>query len=434
MLFTGIGKLNLNAKEKQTFKIHIAYSAIEGIILGVLALNEFVFIKSLHGSNYQLGVLFQFSMLVFIFLVFFNEFLKRYKNKRKLLRLVAIYTRLPLIFLAFFPNNSEAISGNSIYHYIFLLIFLVYYFGNPIIYPTINLFLRNKYENKNFGKLFGYATSLNKIITLIATLIYGILLDANHFAFTYIFPIVAILGILSLFLLSKIDCVINTTETIKQKFWTSVKKSILEMFRILKSNRPYRDFEIGFMFYGFSFMITTAVITIFFEKALNLNYSSFAFYKNAYNILAIILLPLSGKILGKIDPRKYAAITFASLLLYLLFLTLTEYYPLHFDVWRIKIYFLLIPAYIFYGIFAASMSLLWFIGSAYFCKNEDAGTYQSVHLSLTSVRAMFAPLLGVFFYELIGFTGTFAIAIISLGIAISVMYYSFYVDRKKKRQ
>ncbi len=433
MLLKSIRKLKLNDKEKQTFKIHIAYSAIEGIILGVLALNEFVFIKSLHGSNYQLGLLFQFSMLVFIFLVFFNEFLKRYKNKRKLLRLVAIYTRLPLIFLAFFPNNSESVSGNSIYHYIFLLIFLVYYFGNPIIYPTINLFLKNKYQHKNFGKLYGYATSLNKIVTLVATLIYGILLDADNFAFTYIFPVVAILGIFSLFLLSKIECVINTTVTIKQKFGVSVKNSVLEMFRILKNNRPYRDFEIGFMFYGFSFMITTAVITIFFEKTLNLNYSSFAFYKNSYNILAIILLPLSGKILGKIDPRKYAAITFATLLLYLLFLSLTEYYPLHFDVWGIKIYLLLIPAYIFYGIFAATMSLLWFIGSAYFCKNEDAGTYQSVHLSLTSIRAMFAPLLGVFFYELIGFTGTFAIAIVSLGIAIAVMYYSFYVDRKNKQ-
>ena len=71
------------------------------------------------------------------------------------------------------------------------------------------------------------------------------------------------------------------------------------------------------------------------------------------------------------------------------------------------------------------MALLWFIGSAYFCKPEEAGDYQSVHLSLTAVRAMFAPLLGVLFYELFGFTWTFLIAIISLLFGIVIMYWSY---------
>ncbi len=66
-------KGNYSEQEKRTFQLHLIYSIIEGIILGVLALNEFVFIKSLRGSNYELGFLFQFSMVVFIFLVFINE-------------------------------------------------------------------------------------------------------------------------------------------------------------------------------------------------------------------------------------------------------------------------------------------------------------------------------------------------------------------------
>ena len=73
-------KGNYSEQEKRTFRLHLIYSIIEGIILGVLALNEFVFIKSLKGSNYELGFLFQFSMVVFIFLVFINEFIKRTQN------------------------------------------------------------------------------------------------------------------------------------------------------------------------------------------------------------------------------------------------------------------------------------------------------------------------------------------------------------------
>lgn len=73
---------NLNTVEQRTFRLHSTYMIIEGFVLGVLALNEFVFIKSLQGSNYQLSFLFQFSMLVFLFLIVINEFLKRVDNRK----------------------------------------------------------------------------------------------------------------------------------------------------------------------------------------------------------------------------------------------------------------------------------------------------------------------------------------------------------------
>ena len=415
----------LNDSERRTFLLHMIYSVIEGIILGVLALNEFVFIKSLKGSDYQLGFLFQFSMVVFIFLVFINEFIKRAGNKNRLLIWVGILTRAPLALVFFFPAGQEGITATPVYHYIFLGIFFVYYFGNTIIYPMINLFLKNSYEHSNFGKLYGYASSLNKIIMLVATFFYGMFLDIDNFAFRYVFPLIAILGVFSTWLLSLIHYTNPELKVKKQSFIRSVKNSILTMTGILKTNKPYTHFEIGFMFYGFSFMITVTVITIFFERALNLNYSSVAFYKNAYNILAIVLLPYTGKLLGKMDPRKFAAITFASLMLYILFVMLTEYFPMHLEIAGVEIYLMLIIAFLFYGIFAATMALLWFIGSAYFCKPEDAGDYQSVHLSLTASRATFAPLLGVFFYGIMGFAGTFVIAIISLLVGIGVMYWSY---------
>lgn len=415
--------------ERKTFRLHLVYSIIEGVILGVLALNEFVFIKSLHGSNYQLGVLFQLSMVVFIFLIFINEFIKRARDKKRLLRWTGIATRGPLVLLIFFPASYEAMEGSYIYHYVFLTLFLVYYFGNVVIYPLINLFLKKQYAHENFGKLYGYASSANKIVMLVATFLYGLLLDLDNFAFRYVFIVVAILGIASLHLLSLIEYSEKLAER-KDRFFESVRKSYRTMTDILKGNKPYLHFEAGFMFYGFSFMITVTVITIFFERALHLNYSSVAFYKNAYNILAIVLLPFTGKLLGKIDPRNFAIITFGSLTLFITFIMLTDFFPYHFNFKGIELYPMLIIAYLFYGVFAATMALLWFIGSAYFCKPEEAGDYQSVHLSLTASRAMFAPLFGVFFYELFGFTGTFILAIASLLFGILLMGWSYRRDRK----
>ena len=415
---------NLNEAERTTFRLHLAYSILEGVVLGVLALNEFVFLKSLKGSNFQLGVLFQFSMLVFIGLIFINELIRRTKNKAGMLRKAAILTRLPLMLLIFFPRNEAAMEGNSIYHLIFLGIFLVYYLASPIIYPTINQFLKNTYRHENFGRLYSNATSINKIVMLVVTFAYGWWLDLDPYAFTWVYPGIAIIGIASVHLLSKIPYT-EKDVIIKKPFKQAVKDSMNRMVCLVKTNKPYLHFEWGFMLYGFAFMSTVAVITIYYDEVLHLNYSSVAFYKNSYNILAIAILPFFGKLIGKIDPRRFAGITFGSMLLYILALTLTQYFPAYVDIWKLKIYYLMIAYIIFHGVFAATMVLLWNIGSAYFGKDEDAGDLQSVHLSLTGIRAAFAPLVGIVFYQLFGFTATFSIAMLCLFAGILLMLWSY---------
>lgn len=417
-------KLNLNNLEKRTYRLHMAYSFIEGIILGIFILNDFVLLKSLNGSNYQLSMLFTFSMVVFIFLIISNEFLKRIKNRKRLLRIVAILTRGPLILFMFFPETATEALGQSVYTILLLVLFFIYYTGFIIIKPSINLFLKNSYSHGNFGVLFSYATSINKITMLAVTFFFGILLDFDNYAFTYVYPVISLLGIVSVFLLAEIEYKLPQIAHVKQSIEVSVKSSVKSMFHILKSNKPFRDFEIGFMFYGFAFMISVNVITIFFKEALDVNYTTFAFYKNFYNILAIVLLPVFGKLLGQIDPRKFAAITFLSLLLHYLFFALTEYFPGHFTLWNVDVYYMLIISYLSYSVFAATMGLLWSIGSAYFCKKEDAGEYQSIHLSLVGVRALFAPVLGVMFYEIAGFTFTFSLAVLACLIAVFVMIKS----------
>jgi len=424
--------LQLNTNEQRTFRLHVIYMAIEGIVLGVLALNEFVFIKSLHGSNYQLGFLFQFSMLVFLFLVLINELIKRIKNRKRMLRLVAIVSRLPLVLLLFFPADADSILAHNYYHYIFLFLFLIYFSGNIVIYPNINFLLKTNYRHQNFGKLYSYATSVNKIIMLVVTFVYGYMLDFDNFAFTWVIPVIALLGVLSVFILSKISYPTEQEIIPSKTLWNSVKDSVREMKNILTSNVPYRHFEYGFMLYGLSFMISVTVITIYFYDALNLNYASVAFYRNAYNILAILLLPFFGKLLGNIDPRKFAGFAYASLAAYIFFVLLTAYFPENFVFADITIYYTLLFYILFHGIFAATMVLLWNIGSAYFCQPHEAGTYQSLHLSLTGFRALFAPLLGVLFYEMFGFTVTFSIAIALLLFAIGLMFWSYRKDRQSR--
>jgi Na+/melibiose symporter-like transporter len=421
-------RLKIPAGEYRVFRLHILFSIIQGVIMGVFALNEFVFIKDMQGTKYQLSVLLQLSVILMLFSVFVNEFLRRIRNKRKMLIWAAVITHTPLLALAFFPDNTAGYETFPYYHIIFLAIFFMFFLNLIIVLPIINQMLKAAYSHENFGRLYSYSSSINKTVLMVVTFGFGLLLDVDNFAFIYVYPALAVLGVFSVYLLAKID-VPQEDVVIKRGFLEASLQSLRRMKEILRNNRPYRHFEIGFMFYGFAWMITAAIIAIYFNEALHMNHATYGFYKNGYNLMAIVLLPYFGKMLGKIDPRKFAAITFASLLFYLLFLALAEHFPYSFQIGSVEIFAMLIMAYLFYGIFAATMALLWFIGSAYFCKKEEAALYQSVHLSLTGLRALVSFQIGIVFYQLWGFTTTFAIAIGSLAIAVGYMVWSYQTDK-----
>lgn len=417
-------KQNISPSEGETFRLHIAYSVLEGLMFGVFAMNEFIFLKSLQGSNYMLSFLFLFSTVVFLPTILINELLRRTIYKKRMLRLASLITRGPLILLIFFPASAAAYQDNLFYHLAFLAIFLNYYLASPVIFPIINLFLKNSYTHQNFGRLYAWASSINKIAVMLATFLFGLLLDYDNYAFRYIYPFTAIVGVASVFILTRINYKAPGVHIPRQSIWLSAKSSGLRLWQIVRDNRPYRDFELGFMLYGFSFMLTTSVITIFMERELHLSYSGLAFYKNGNITLTIILLPFFGKLLGNIDPRRFAMFTYLALALYLFFIGFTQYFPAYSILFGVKVYYFLALAFVFFALFAASMGLLWSIGSAYFCEPGEAGEYQAIHLSLTGVRAAIAPLLGIFVYELMGFTFTFSVGVSLLLLGVGLMRWS----------
>ncbi|HQO10567.1 MAG TPA: MFS transporter [Clostridiales bacterium] len=422
----------LTLKEKVTLKYHFISSIFEGFAVGILGLNEFVFLKSLNASPYFLGVLFQASIVVMLMSVVFNQFVKRFKDKKKLFFVSILLTRSPL-FLAFFFNSGS--KNDILFHFIFLGMYFAYCFTTPLIMPILSMMIKQNYKNENFGRLYSNVAVSVKITSLITVFVFGMILDYDNFAFRYFYPLSALLSILSAYYFIKIPyrCV---TPHLKTSVIESVRSSLKDMATIIKKNKPFRDFEWGFMAYGLAFMIFTPVMTLYFEKALGLSYSSVSFYKNQATFLSMIFLPMMGRYFSKNDPRKFGIFTFAWLFLFLTALWSTKLIGSHFDFWNMQIYYTVFLAHCFLGLFYASMQLLWDIGSTYFCKNEEVGAYQSIHISLTGFRGIFAPLIGVSLYGLIGHYNTFIVSAALILGAIYIMYYSMkrYPDHASSKK
>ncbi len=413
----------LNRQEAHTFRLHLFYSSIDGIASGALILNEFIFIKSLQGSNVQLAFLFQFSMVVFLFAMVANEVMRRFANRKRFLRITGIITRLPLVGFAFFPNITGDNGLPEIYHLIFLTVFLLFHTSKIAVVPSINQYLKGNYRHQLFGKLFSYSTTINKVAVLLSTFLVGELLHLNPNSYKIFYPVVGVLGVVSVFQLTKIDFK-QKKEVIIKPVWHALGDSFKRILEIVKRNIPFRHLEIGFLLYGFAWMSTHAVVTIFYKEALDVNYPTVALYNIIFNLIAILLLPLFGKLIGSRDPRRFAILTFGSLMLFIFFTGLTEYFPYYFEVGYYKIYYLFLVALFFNGVFTGSMPILWGIGSSYFCEPHEAADYQSVHLFLTGFRALFAPIIGIQLYEWYGFSFTYGVGIILLVLAIFLMIYS----------
>ncbi len=420
-------KLNtLSKQEKRVFRYHLVYSVIDGTLYGALALNEFILLKSLKGTDYQVGILFQIPAVVLLFGVIFNELIRRSQNKKRFIRMTAVLTRLPLAFVIFFPSTADKIT--PLYQYLFLAILTVYYLSTPLLFPTINVLLKNSYSHDNFGRLYSYATSVSKIFALISTFILGWLLDLNYYSFRYIFLALGIAGIVAVFILTEIDYRADKVED-KLPLFRAVRESIHRMFRILGTNKPFLHFEIAFFIYGMAFLSTSGVISLLLNNVLGLNYSSLAFYKDFYNLINILLLPVFGHYIGRTDPRKFGIFTYLAMAMFLFFLFLSYYVKSSIELWNIRFYLTLVLAYIFYGVFSALMGLLWYIGSSYFGSSEHASDYQSIHVTFTGLRGSFAPLMGIALYRVIGYSGVFLLGIWLLLLAMGVMIWSMRRER-----
>lgn len=413
----------MDLREKTTFNLHIIYSILDGISLGIIALNEFVFLKNTGATTFHVGVLFQFVVLIMPFSIFFTHFLAMVKKKKRMLLYIALFTRAPLVLFLFFPENIYLLPHKEFYIWLYLLIFMLYYIASPIILPVINLFTKANYRVRRFGKLFSYSLTITQLTLLIATLLFGWLLDVDTNYYRFVFPVLGVLGFFAIYLITRIPYKEPKVLPAAQALTASLSLGAIytRALNILKHNRAFADFQAGMMAYGLGFMMSLAVITVYLGEYFSLPYTEIAFYKNIPILISIISFPLFGRKMDLIDPRRFAIISFFFAMLFYLCLMAASHWPTEMQIQGHRIIWLLVAGYIFHGLFNASMGLIWGIGSSYFAPPEEAARYHAVHLSLTGLRGIVGPLLGVWIYQLSGFYGAFGASVIMQVFAMWIM-------------
>jgi len=389
---------NLSPVEKQTARLLLWSALFNGAILSLNQTQDIISRKALHAAVWQLTVMAMIWPVSNFLSIWWGRLFERSNHKSRYFIAVGVFGRLSLLYGLWLLGMNEFM----------LLLGLVFSFNSLLIPAQNSIYQRNINPGRR-AKIYGYTMSLSMLVAITFSFLAGRMLDINEQNFRLILAITAVAGFIASLLLS----FIKIQEPVKQVafpplYWKdAVKDPIKGAWALLKENKPFASFERSFSIYGMGFIMMVPALPIFLVDWLGLTYTGNFIAKGIISQIPMLLLsPFLGKWHDKLHPFRFICIFFAVLALFPV-LIIVSALTLKWHVASVIIVYL---AFMVFGIAMAGVNIAWNMGSIFFAGNDDAGVYQSVHVTMTGIRGVLAPLLGLLLLKTLGLISVFAVA------------------------
>lgn len=393
--------------EKKTFALHLLCQFFNGLVAGIIVIQEIILKKSLSGTDFEVALLIYLTSISFLFSIYGSEIINRTSNKPRTLFILGAFGRGALILIPLFDN---------VWFYIFVISFM--FVVDALLLPAWNFIFKHNYTDQNRSKLYSYASSFATLVLLVASIIAGFMLDENNQIYKLIFPIAGIGGILYYYYMSRIMKLGIQAESQEGISIRTINKKLLKdililpirnSLRICKEDKRFFKFEVNFFLYGMAFMILAPAIPIFLVDYLNLDYTPISIAKGfIFHGALILATPFMGKILGINNPTKFCGIVFL-ILVSVPLLMLGSDLILHGGFFLQPVDLIYIAFFVF-GVAMSGVTIAWNLGSIYYAPHTEVANYQAVHITLTGLRGSFAPMLGYFVIELFSIEANFILS------------------------
>ena len=169
---------------------------------------------------------------------------------------------------------------------------------------------------------------------------------------------------------------------------------------LLREDRGFRRYEMGFMAYGLAWMMLQPTIPVFLVEKLQVAYTEVANARGLiyFAMIAALSHPF-GRLLDRVGPIKVSRIAFTILAIFPLLLASAH---------GVGMAYL---AFLVYGCGMAAVNLGWTTGPIHFARERDSAGYMGAHVALVGVRAIVGGPFGIWLYRASGSpTATFALA------------------------
>jgi MFS family permease len=382
----------LGGDERKSFKLHLVSAVFGGISMGVVINHEYIAVNGLHAAAWQITALTMLWPISNMLAVFINHWLDSRGRYDRAVLIFGVLSRLP-VALMFFSSSVN----------LMLLLLLFFFASNSVILPAQNSIMKKRYSRNNRARLFGWWTSAFTLFSLPIAMLAGALLDMDFQYYRILFLVEALFGAGQAVFLSRMARGMETGvgEKSTGRGSTHFFRSLWAIFR---NDRDFAWFEIYFFIYGIAFLMILPVIPFFAIDRLGLDYEQYALAKGVIGQMGVLLLsPFLGVRLEKLHPFRFTGIVCLLLAFYPLSMAFGNWIP------DMGILFF----YIAYAVFAVGMAgvrISWNISSMHFAPPGQEATYQGLHVTMTALRASFAPILGSVLLHYGGFSEAFLVS------------------------
>lgn len=360
-----------------------------GVYLGVIALMPWVAKHTLQASDTQIAVLMAAPAAAHLFTVYWAH-LAQGRPKMPFVLWAGVVARFLMLMVGFAVNSLMLV----------LLAVLAYLIGN-VATPALNSIWRTNYPGTHRYRVVGTVLAVTYLVTLVVSFVVGwVLRGYDERLFRLFFPVAGAVGILGVYVFSRVKVRGETPGRTPEPADRGSFR-LLGSLDLLRRDRKFGVFMLMQFIVGFSNLLTSAVL-VRLLKDQDANYLSAALALSvAPNTLMMLTMPVWGRVLQHMNPWRARSVFSVIWAVGGLLIALSG---------RNVAWVILGQAIT--GAAAGGASLLWSLQQMYFAPREEVPHYMGVHCTLTGIRGLTAPFLGV---ALMGLWGTHAVFFISVG-------------------
>ncbi|GBE30612.1 MAG TPA: MFS transporter [Bacteroidetes bacterium] len=324
----------------------------------------------------------------------------------------------PFILVAGIISSLALMSGifmTNVYH--LLLMFVFFFLPFTVQLTGQSRILQQHIARDKQGGLFGFSNGLRESMAAVVSLGAGYYMDHLTGGFRHVFLFAGVFNLLSTFVYASMPTKADRSAKMERFVFKHFTQPLKDMVALLKRRPDFFRFEMGFMVYGIAFMTTLPVVPLFLVDELGLDYATIGMARGTvFQLLIIPSMALFGRWFDRLSVHMLASRVFTILAVFPLLLIGAKIFP------TMSLTFVY-AAFISFGIAMGGVIVLWNISSVRFAGDEDAGIYQSVHLTAMGVRGMFAPLLAYVIMNVFGTITALVVAAVLWVISGQIMQF-----------
>lgn len=388
----------LSPLERSSVLMLLLSSLFNGVIVSLGQTQDIIARKALHAQDWQLMLMTMIWPVANFFSVWWARVFERSCHKNRYFLLAGVLGRLTLVYAIWLVTMNE-----------YLVLLGLLFASNSLIVPAQNSIYQRNINQRRRARVFGLTLSLAMGVSVLVTFVAGRLLDIREQSFRWILVVTGLSGFIHAVVLSLIRIQEPLTE--RSCAPLSLKQTLLEpitgTLKLLRDNKPFARFERSFSIYGMGFIMMQPVIPIYLVDKLQLNYTTNFLAKGILSQLGLLFLsPLLGKLHDRMHPFRFISGAFALLMVFPLLVVVSS-------LWsggQLLPVILVFAAYLVFGIAMAAVNVSWNMSSIFFAGQQNASIYQSVHVTMTGIRGLIAPVLGIALMKIFNITAVFMVA------------------------